>query len=74
MKRILFFIIAGISIFSFRGESNALLSKDFKNSYALVVGIDNYTHTGWMSLEYPVVDAQRVAEYLKRIPGRDANR
>ncbi|MGC9967245.1 MAG: caspase family protein [Syntrophobacteraceae bacterium] len=65
MKRSLFFVIAGIMIFSFQGKADAQLSGKFNNSYALVVGIDNYPHSNWLSLEYPVRDAQRVSEYLR---------
>lgn len=65
MKQSLLFMLAGIIIFSFQGKADAQLSRTFKNSYALVVGIDNYPHSGRMDLEYPVRDAKKVSEYLR---------
>lgn len=39
-------------------------SADFKKSYALVIGIDQYRSAAWPTLDYAVKDARAMASYL----------
>jgi hypothetical protein len=46
--------------------STPALAQTFARSYAIVVGIDAYKNSKFPALSNGVVDAERVAEYLKR--------
>jgi len=46
--------------------STAAAMKQFKTSYALVIGINTYADAKWPSLSYAVKDAQGMADFLKQ--------
>jgi len=39
-------------------------ANQFSKNYALVIGVGNYNHASWQSLEAPLTDALRIRDYL----------
>jgi uncharacterized caspase-like protein len=61
------FTVIAVSILSaaLLNGSLAFSASPFAKSYAIVVGIDTYSHSKWQKLSYAVKDADGIAKYLR---------